>query len=263
MWSVRTPLLGAASWLFVGCVPLSPKTTVVATSSSIEKAVERAVVVLGWPGDRVVGPVVLWPCLPYDPDRQRSLERGEASSWSVVRVFDEHGAVVVDLRRGQSAALSLDPGAHALVAVNWSNIGVVADTPEMLGESSLFPGARRRERRAGQIAYLEANLVAGRIYAARLVETVSRGPCASLELMRVDSSDMATFRAWFERSEHVSFLGEKRERGLIDGDAHGRALLRWGQWRKAHDARWDKGRSTLGEGSSDDLDVSRPALMPE
>jgi hypothetical protein len=162
-----------------------------------------------------------------------------------VRVVDERGELVADLRYGEHAVVALGAGEHMFVAYNWSTAPGMSYGPDrvppLVANDDLW-----RRKVAGGVAVLRGSFEEGRVYPLRIIATISRGPCASLELTRVDRAELASFERWLDASDRVETLGEARERsGLVDNAGHVTTLLAWGRWRMANDARWEATRSTI------------------
>src|SRR5262249_53105369 len=111
-----------STWCLAGCADLLPTTTRPLLSAPVQPSTNRATIVLARPFEKPVGPVVLWPCERYDPALQRTADAPFYEAANYVRIVDEHGAVLADLRYGEHAVIELPAGEHVIAASNWSDV---------------------------------------------------------------------------------------------------------------------------------------------
>jgi hypothetical protein len=197
------------------CSSLFPHTTEPAARDPIVVAPGEAVVVLYRPSAYgAAGPVDSLPV---------------AERWSVMRVLDDNGDPIADLRATEHAVVRMAPGVHELFASNWT-------------------GAPYREC----IGAMRGELVADHVYFAYVYSFgrmgSRKGGCARVDLVAVTSENRAGFAAEIARSERVRFLGTQRQHGWLIDDLDRRlATVAQGRLRMTDDPSWSAARSTLTE----------------
>jgi hypothetical protein len=208
--------------LLAGCSSFFPHTTEPAPRDPIAPAADAAVLVLHRPSSfGLEGPVERLPV---------------AERWSVVRVLDEQGDPIADLRPTEHAVVRLAPGLHELFASGWG-------------------GAPYREC----IGAMRAELAAGRVYAARVYAWDHVGSrkhgCARVDIVAVPPAERSAFAGELARSERVAFLGVRRERSfLLDGLDLRLSTAAQGRLRMSEDPTWPGARSVLQPADALDLE---------
>jgi hypothetical protein len=203
-----------------GCSAIFPHTTEPAARGPIEPASDAAVLVLHRPSAfGLEGPADQLPV---------------AERWMVLRVLDEHGDPIADLRATEHAVVRLAPGLHELFASAWG---------------------RALDREC--IGVMRAELAAGRVYAAR-VYAWNHSPkrhCPRVDIVAVPAVEHVAFAGELARSERVAFLGARRERSFLVDDLDLRlSTVAQGRLRMTDDPTWPATRSVLHPTDALDLE---------
>jgi hypothetical protein len=178
-------LLGLAS-LCGACATINPSTTVPAPAAPYAAAENEAVVVIHRRS--------------LDGPNARGDDLAFRERWSYVRVYDEKGAPLADLRATEHAVVRLPPGEHQLFVKNWA-----------------------AEARPTCVAALDARLERGRVYAIE-IEASPRDSTAGCEPLRLEPVPRSSSEAFFEHlatthSEQRAFLGDNRQTSVfLDND---------------------------------------------